>query len=81
MASQRNPPTKSKDKAILFPHGQGSAGGSYAVHPLAKNETGPVAIINMTTGMIIAVGARVRRPTTMNVIGVGRSRTTRKVAA
>ena len=46
-----------KDKILLFPHGKGSTGGSYVVYQLAKNRTGPKAIINMTTETIIAVGA------------------------
>ncbi len=46
-----------KDKILLFPHGKGSTGGSYVIYQLAKNKTGPRAIINMTTEAIIAVGA------------------------
>jgi predicted aconitase with swiveling domain len=46
-----------KDRILLFPHGKGSTGGSYVVYQLAKNKTGPKAIINMTTETIIAVGA------------------------
>jgi len=46
-----------RDKILLFPHGKGSTGGSYVVYQLAKNKTGPKAIINMTTETIIAVGA------------------------
>jgi predicted aconitase with swiveling domain len=46
-----------KDKILLFPHGKGSPGGSYVVYQLAKNKTGPKAILNMTTETIIAVGA------------------------
>jgi uncharacterized protein len=46
-----------KDKILLFPHGKGSTGGSYVVYQLAKNKTGPKAIINVTTETIIAVGA------------------------
>ena len=46
-----------KDKIFLFPYGKGSTGGSYVLYQLAKNKTGPKAIINMTTETIIAVGA------------------------
>jgi len=46
-----------KDKILLFPHGKGSTGGSFVVYQLAKEKTGPKAIINMTTETIIAVGA------------------------
>ncbi|HOG15728.1 MAG TPA: DUF126 domain-containing protein [Syntrophales bacterium] len=46
-----------KDKVLLFPHGKGSTGGSYVVYQLARSKTGPVAIINVTTETIIAVGA------------------------
>jgi predicted aconitase with swiveling domain len=34
-----------KGKILLFPHGKGSTGGSYVVYQLAKNKTGPRAII------------------------------------
>jgi predicted aconitase with swiveling domain len=46
-----------KDKILIFPHGKGSTGGSYVVYQLAKNKTGPKAMINLTTETIIAVGA------------------------
>lgn len=46
-----------KDKVLLFPYGKGSTGGSYVLYQLAKNKTGPAAIINLTTEAIIAVGA------------------------
>lgn len=46
-----------KDKILIFPHGKGSTGGSYVVYQLAKNKTGPRAMINLTTETIIAVGA------------------------
>jgi predicted aconitase with swiveling domain len=46
-----------KDKILIFPHGKGSTGGSYVVYQLAKNKSGPKAIINLNTETIIAVGA------------------------
>jgi uncharacterized protein len=46
-----------KDKILIFPHGKGSTGGSYVVYQLAKNKTGPKAMINLATETIIAVGA------------------------
>jgi predicted aconitase with swiveling domain len=46
-----------KDKILIFPQGKGSTGGSYVVYQLAKNRTGPKAIINLNTETIIAVGA------------------------
>lgn len=46
-----------KDKILVFPFGKGSTGGSYVVYQLARNKTGPMAIINLTTETIIAVGA------------------------
>lgn len=46
-----------KGKVLVFPHGKGSTGGSYVVYQLAKNKTGPIAIINVLTEAIIAVGA------------------------
>jgi predicted aconitase with swiveling domain len=49
--------TSIKDKVLVFPHGKGSTGGSYVLYQLAKNKTGPAAIINVLTEPIIAVGA------------------------
>lgn len=46
-----------KGKILVFPHGKGSTGGSYVIYQLAKNGTGPKAIINVSTEAIIAVGA------------------------
>jgi predicted aconitase with swiveling domain len=46
-----------KDKILIFPYGKGSTGGSFVVYQLAKKNTGPRAIINLTTETIIAVGA------------------------
>jgi predicted aconitase with swiveling domain len=46
-----------KDKILVFPQGKGSTGGSYVVYQVAKYQTGPKAIINVTTETIIAVGA------------------------
>ena len=46
-----------KDKILIFPHGKGSTGGSYVVYQLARNRSGPRAIINLNTETIIAVGA------------------------
>lgn len=46
-----------KDKVLIFPYGKGSTGGSFVIYQLAKNKTGPIAMINVTTETIIAVGA------------------------
>ena len=46
-----------KDKILIFPQGKGSTGGSYVIYQLAKNRSGPKAIINLSTETIIAVGA------------------------
>ena len=46
-----------KDTVLIFPYGKGSTGGSYVVYQLAKEGTGPCAIINEETETIIAVGA------------------------
>ncbi|HHW43454.1 MAG TPA: DUF126 domain-containing protein [Desulfotomaculum sp.] len=46
-----------KDKILIFPHGKGSTGGSYVVYQLARYKTGPRAIINLNTEVIIAIGA------------------------
>jgi predicted aconitase with swiveling domain len=46
-----------KGKVLVFPHGKGSTVGSYVMYQLKKNEAGPVAIINLETEPIVAVGA------------------------
>lgn len=44
-------------KVLVFPNGKGSTGGSFVIYQLAKAGTGPVAMINVATETIIAVGA------------------------
>lgn len=46
-----------KDKVLIFPYGKGSTGGSYVVYQVAVEGTGPAAIINLNTEVIIACGA------------------------
>ncbi|MHC1755968.1 MAG: DUF126 domain-containing protein [Methanosarcina sp.] len=46
-----------KGKVLVFPHGKGSTVGSYVMYQLKKNEAAPVAIINLETEPIVAVGA------------------------
>ena len=46
-----------KGKVLVFPHGKGSTVGSYVMYQLKKNEVAPVAIINLETEPIVAVGA------------------------
>lgn len=46
-----------KDKVLIFPYGKGSTGGSYVVYQVACEGTGPAAIINLNTEVIIACGA------------------------
>lgn len=46
-----------KDKVLVFPYGKGSTGGSYVVYQVACEGTGPAAIINLNTEVIIACGA------------------------
>lgn len=46
-----------KDKVLVFPFGKGSTGGSYVIYQLACEGTGPAAIININTEVIIACGA------------------------
>ncbi len=58
--TENNHPLKGrsiKDKVLIFPYGKGSTGGSFVIYQLAKNKTGPKAMINLTTETIIAVGA------------------------
>ena len=46
-----------KGKVLVFPHGKGSTVGSYVMYQLKKNGAAPVAIINLETEPIVAVGA------------------------
>lgn len=44
-------------RVLVFPTGKGSTVGSYTLYRLAKNNTGPAAIINTESEPIVAVGA------------------------
>lgn len=44
-------------KVLVFPNGKGSTVGSYVVYGLAKNNVGPIALINKETETIVATGA------------------------
>lgn len=46
-----------RGKVLVFPHGKGSTVGSYVMYQLKKNGAAPVAIINLETEPIVAVGA------------------------
>jgi predicted aconitase with swiveling domain len=43
-------------KVLVFPRGKGSTVGSYVLYAMKKKGTAPVAIINLETEPIIAVG-------------------------
>jgi len=42
---------------LVFPNAKGSTVGSYVIYALARNGTGPVAIVNSETETIVAAGA------------------------
>ncbi len=44
-------------KVLVFPGGKGSTVGSYSIYQLKKNGVSPVAMINVRTEPIVAVGA------------------------
>lgn len=44
-------------KVLVFPRGKGSTVGSYVMLQLKKNGVAPIAIINLETETIVAVGA------------------------
>jgi predicted aconitase with swiveling domain len=44
-------------RVLIFPTGKGSTVGSYTLYRLARNGTGPAAIINAESEPIVAVGA------------------------
>jgi predicted aconitase with swiveling domain len=46
-----------KGKVLVFPGGKGSTVGSYAIYQLKKNGVAPLAMINIHTEPIVAVGA------------------------
>ena len=46
-----------KDKVLVFPGGKGSTVGSYSIYQLKKNGAAPMAMINIRTEPIVAVGA------------------------
>lgn len=46
-----------KDTVLVFPSGKGSTVGSYVIYQLKKNGVAPVAIINVRSEPIVAVGA------------------------
>ena len=46
-----------KGKVLVFPGGKGSTVGSYSIYQLKKNNAAPLAMINIRTEPIVAVGA------------------------
>jgi len=46
-----------KGKVLVFPRGKGSTVGSYVMFQLKKNNAMPVAIVNLESEIIVAVGA------------------------
>ena len=46
-----------KGKVLVFPRGKGSSEGALKLYEMSIQGTAPVAIINVETGPIIAVGA------------------------
>ncbi|MFZ3383019.1 MAG: DUF126 domain-containing protein [Candidatus Methanoperedens sp.] len=46
-----------KGKVLVFPGGKGSTVGSYSIYQLKKNGAAPMAMINIRTEPIVAVGA------------------------
>jgi len=44
-------------KVLVFPRGKGSSEGALKLYDMSVQGTGPVAIINIETGPIVAVGA------------------------
>ena len=45
-----------KGKVLVFPRGKGSTVGSYVIYAMKKRGTAPVAMINVETEPIIAIG-------------------------
>ena len=43
-------------RVLVFPHGKGSTVGSYALLRMARNGSGPAAIVNQSCETIVAVG-------------------------
>ncbi len=62
-------------KILVFPNAKGSTVGSYVVYALAKKETGPLAIINAQTEMIVATGAILGDVPTIDGIDINKIKT------
>ena len=46
-----------KERIVCFPHGHGSAVGSYVLYSLVRNGVGPRAIVNAVADPVVVVGA------------------------
>jgi predicted aconitase with swiveling domain len=63
-----------KDRVLVFPHGKGSTVGSYVMYRLAKNGTGPRAIVNERCETIVAVGAIISEIPCVDMVDISKIR-------
>jgi len=62
-------------KILLFPHGKGSTVGSYTILRLARNRVAPLAMINVESEAITAVGAIIADIPMVDLVDIGRIET------
>ena len=61
-------------RVLVFPTGKGSTVGSYSLYRLAKAGLGPVAIINLESEPIVAVGAIISEIPMLDHVDIGQIR-------
>jgi predicted aconitase with swiveling domain len=62
-------------RVLVFPTGKGSTVGSYTLYRMAKAGTAPVAIINVESEPIVAVGAIMASVPMVDQVDIGQIRT------
>jgi predicted aconitase with swiveling domain len=62
-------------RVLVFPTGKGSTVGSYTLYRMAKKGTAPVAILNVESEPIVAVGAIISRIPMVDQIDIDQIRT------
>ncbi len=66
-------------KVLVMPSGKGSTVGSYVLYALKKAEKAPIAIINMETDPVIAVGSIISEIPTVDKIEIDKIETGQKL--
>jgi predicted aconitase with swiveling domain len=66
-------------KVLVMPSGKGSTVGSYVLYALKKAEKAPIAIINVETDPVIAVGSIISEIPTVDKIDIDKIETGQKL--